>query len=147
MAGSVSERLYGVPGAPWLRRAWNYAQLMRLDRPIGIFLLLWPTLVGAVDCQRRQLPPLKLLLVFVAGTIVMRSAGCVINDFADRDIDPQGQAHPAASAGRAARLALRSPGAVRRAGAAGVLAGHAPGQAHGLFLVHRRGADGFAIPS
>ncbi|MEO8308088.1 MAG: 4-hydroxybenzoate octaprenyltransferase [Pseudomonadota bacterium] len=88
MAGSVSERLYGMPGAPWLRRAWNYAQLMRLDRPIGIFLLLWPTL-WALWIASGGVPPLKLLLVFVAGTVVMRSAGCVINDFADRDIDPK----------------------------------------------------------
>ncbi len=88
MAGSVSERLYGMPGAPWLRRAWSYAQLMRLDRPIGIFLLLWPTL-WALWIARAGTPTLKLVLVFVAGTIVMRSAGCVINDFADRDIDPK----------------------------------------------------------
>ena len=88
MAGLVSERLYGIPGAPWLRRAWNYAQLMRLDRPIGIFLLLWPTL-WALWFARGGMPSLKLILVFVAGTIVMRSAGCVINDFADRDIDPR----------------------------------------------------------
>jgi 4-hydroxybenzoate polyprenyltransferase len=88
MAGSVSERLYGVPGAPWLRRGWNYAQLMRLDRPIGIFLLLWPTL-WALWIASGGTPPLKLILVFVAGTVVMRSAGCVINDFADRDIDPK----------------------------------------------------------
>ncbi len=88
MAGSVSERLYAVPGAPWLRRAWNYAQLMRLDRPIGIFLLLWPTL-WALWIASGGLPPLKLVLVFIAGTVVMRSAGCVINDFADRDIDPK----------------------------------------------------------
>jgi len=88
MAGSVSERLYGVPGAPWLRRAWNYAQLMRLDRPVGIYLLLWPTL-WALWFAKGGIPTLKLILVFVAGTIVMRSAGCVINDFADRDIDPR----------------------------------------------------------
>ena len=87
MAGSVSERLYGVSGAPWLRRGWNYAQLMRLDRPIGIFLLLWPTL-WALWFASGGVPPLKLILVFVAGTIVMRSAGCVINDFADRNVDP-----------------------------------------------------------
>ena len=88
MAGSASERLYGVPGAPWLRRAWNYAQLMRLDRPVGIYLLLWPTL-WALWFAKGGIPTLKLILVFVAGTIVMRSAGCVINDFADRDIDPR----------------------------------------------------------
>ena len=88
MAGLVSERLYGFPGAPLLRRAWNYAQLMRLDRPVGIYLLLFPTL-WALWFAKGGIPALKLILVFVAGTIVMRSAGCVINDFADRDIDPK----------------------------------------------------------
>jgi 4-hydroxybenzoate polyprenyltransferase len=88
MAGLVSEKLYGVPGAPWLRRAWNYAQLMRLDRPVGIFLLLWPAL-WALWIAQGGMPATKLIVVFVAGTIVMRSAGCVINDFADRDIDPR----------------------------------------------------------
>jgi 4-hydroxybenzoate polyprenyltransferase len=88
MAGLVSERLYGIPGAPWVRRAWNYAQLMRLDRPVGIFLLLWPTL-WALWFASGGMPETRLILIFVAGTIVMRSAGCVINDFADRDIDPK----------------------------------------------------------
>ncbi|HMA12983.1 MAG TPA: 4-hydroxybenzoate octaprenyltransferase [Steroidobacteraceae bacterium] len=99
MAGSVSERLYGMPAAPLLRRAWAYSQLMRLDRPIGIALLLWPTLWALWMAARMlpgaertgtlaPLPSLKLLAVFVAGTVVMRSAGCVINDFADRNIDP-----------------------------------------------------------
>ncbi|MFO7325559.1 MAG: 4-hydroxybenzoate octaprenyltransferase [Pseudomonadota bacterium] len=67
--------------------------LMRLDRPIGIGLLLWPTLWALWIAARGLpgspgVPPLKLLVIFVAGTVVMRSAGCVINDFADRDIDP-----------------------------------------------------------
>ena len=84
---SVSERLYGFPAAPLLRRLWNYAQLMRLDRPIGTGLLLWPTL-WALWIASHGRPTTRLLLVFIAGTIVMRSAGCVINDFADRDIDP-----------------------------------------------------------
>jgi len=88
MAGLVSESLYAFPGAPLLRRAWNYAQLMRLDRPVGIYLLLFPTL-WALWFARGGIPALKLIVVFVAGTIVMRSAGCVINDFADRDIDPK----------------------------------------------------------
>jgi 4-hydroxybenzoate polyprenyltransferase len=79
--------------APLLRRLRNYAQLTRLNRPIGIGLLLWPTLWALWIAARAlpggpQIPTLKLLLVFIAGTVVMRSAGCVINDFADRDIDP-----------------------------------------------------------
>ena len=99
MAVSVSEGLYGLPGAPLLRRARDYAQLMRLNRPIGIGLLLWPTLWAlwiaargvpgaAAEAQVTPLPAFKLLFVFIAGTVVMRSAGCVINDFADRNIDP-----------------------------------------------------------
>ena len=65
----------------------HYINIMRLDRPIGIYLLLWPTL-WSLWLTAGGLPPLKLLLVFVAGVVVMRSAGCVINDIADRNIDP-----------------------------------------------------------
>jgi 4-hydroxybenzoate polyprenyltransferase len=65
----------------------DYALLMRLNRPIGIFLLLWPPM-WALWIASGGPPPLKLLLVFIAGTVVMRSAGCIINDFADREIDP-----------------------------------------------------------
>ncbi len=64
----------------------TYARLVRLNRPIGILLLLWPTLWG-LWFAAAGLPPLKLLLIFVAGTVLMRSAGCAINDFADRDFD------------------------------------------------------------
>lgn len=63
-----------------------YFRLMRLDRPIGILLLLWPTL-WAIWIASNGHPPLFILLIFVAGTVLMRSAGCVINDYADRDID------------------------------------------------------------
>ena len=119
---------------------------MRLDRPIGIYLLLWPTL-WALWFAKGGMPALKLILVFVAGTIVMRSAGCVINDFADRDIDPQGQANPDATAGRAPRVALRGAGAVPGAGAAGAVAGHAARPAHRDVLLHRCGADGVATRS
>lgn len=63
-----------------------YLRLMRLDRPIGILLLLWPTL-WAIWIASNGHPPLLILLIFVAGTVLMRSAGCVINDYADRDID------------------------------------------------------------
>ncbi|MEQ1438411.1 4-hydroxybenzoate octaprenyltransferase [Fontimonas sp. SYSU GA230001] len=65
----------------------DYLLLMRLDRPIGIYLLLWPTLWG-LWFAAHGLPDLHVLLVFVAGTALMRSAGCAINDFADRDFDP-----------------------------------------------------------
>lgn len=64
----------------------DYAQLMRLDRPIGTLLLLWPAL-WALWIAGHGKPDPKLLIVFVLGVFIMRSAGCVINDYADRDID------------------------------------------------------------
>jgi 4-hydroxybenzoate polyprenyltransferase len=66
----------------------RYARLMRLHRPIGIWLLLWPTLWALWIASAGQ-PDQKIFLVLVLGTIVIRSAGCVINDFADRKIDPK----------------------------------------------------------
>lgn len=63
-----------------------YIELMRLNRPIGILLLLWPTL-SALWIAAKGIPDLTVLMVFVLGVIIMRSAGCVINDYADRDID------------------------------------------------------------
>ena len=69
-------------------RAGEYARLMRLHRPIGAFLLLWPTL-WALWIAAEGPPPPWILVVFVMGVWVMRAAGCVINDYADRDLDPQ----------------------------------------------------------
>jgi len=66
---------------------FDYLLLMRLHKPIGIWLLLWPTLWGLWFAAGGR-PPLKVLVVFVLGTVLMRSAGCVINDLADRDLDP-----------------------------------------------------------
>ncbi len=66
----------------------DYVQLTRLNRPIGIWLLLWPTL-WAVWIAGRGKPDPHLFLIFVAGTVLMRSAGCAINDYADRSFDPQ----------------------------------------------------------
>ena len=63
-----------------------YDKLMRLDKPIGILLLLWPTL-WALWLSADGRPDWPVLLVFVLGTVLMRSAGCVINDYADRDFD------------------------------------------------------------
>ena len=63
-----------------------YFRLMRLDKPIGIYLLLWPTLWG-LFLAKRGIPDIDLLIIFTLGVILMRSAGCVINDFADRKID------------------------------------------------------------
>jgi len=70
-----------------LKRLHDYAQLTRLNKPIGIWLLLWPTL-WALWLAAGGMPPLGLLAVFVLGTVLMRSAGCVINDYADRNFDP-----------------------------------------------------------
>ncbi|MGD8173952.1 4-hydroxybenzoate octaprenyltransferase [Vibrio sp. TRT 21S02] len=67
-------------------KARAYWQLMRMDKPIGSLLLLWPTL-WALILAAEGIPDLKVLLVFVLGVLFMRSAGCVINDFADRKVD------------------------------------------------------------
>jgi len=69
------------------RRLEEYALLARLNKPIGIWLLLWPTL-WALWVAGGGHPTPRLLIIFVAGVVVMRSAGCVINNFADRNIDP-----------------------------------------------------------
>jgi 4-hydroxybenzoate polyprenyltransferase len=77
--------------APFLyriqRRIEEYALLARLDRPIGTWLLMWPALWGLWIAGAGRPHP-RVLLVFVAGVFVMRAAGCVINDYADRNIDP-----------------------------------------------------------
>lgn len=64
----------------------NYFRLMRLDKPVGILLLWFPT-VWALWIANKGIPPIRLLIYFLLGTVVMRSAGCVVNDLADRDID------------------------------------------------------------
>ncbi len=64
-----------------------YMRLMRLDKPIGILLLLWPTL-WALWLASAGVPSWPVLAIFVAGVVLMRSAGCVINDYADREFDP-----------------------------------------------------------
>jgi len=69
------------------RRIDAYERLMRLDKPIGALLLLWPTL-WAVWLASAGRPALGICLVFITGTILMRSAGCAINDYADRNFDP-----------------------------------------------------------
>lgn len=63
-----------------------YARLMRIDRPIGTLLLLWPCLMALV-LAANGMPDLKVLVIFVVGVIVMRANGCIINDFADRNLD------------------------------------------------------------
>ena len=74
MAGKLTSRLY------------DYLLLVRLDKPIGTLLLLWPTL-WALWIAAEGWPPTDVLLVFVGGVFLMRSAGCVANDIADRDFD------------------------------------------------------------
>ncbi len=76
----LTARIFSGPAGPWLR-------LMRFDRPIGIALLLWPTWWGLFMAGRGR-PDIANLLIFTAGVVVMRAAGCVINDFADRHLDP-----------------------------------------------------------
>jgi 4-hydroxybenzoate polyprenyltransferase len=86
---------YRIRFHPWtmdelpkiLGTAHDYIRLMRLDRPIGIWLLLWPTLWALWISGRGQPKPL-IFVIFVAGTVLMRSAGCAINDYADRSFDP-----------------------------------------------------------
>lgn len=68
-------------------RLSHYEKLMRLDKPIGILLLLWPTLWAQWLASHGQ-PDWLILWIFTMGVVLMRSAGCVINDYADRDIDP-----------------------------------------------------------
>lgn len=72
----------------WRERLANYWVLVRADRPIGIYLLLWPALWALWIAGQGQ-PLWWVTLIFVLGTILMRSAGCAINDYADRDFDGQ----------------------------------------------------------
>src|SRR5699024_6146802 len=73
-------RIFSSAAGPWLR-------LMRFDRPIGIALLMWPTWWG-LWFAAGGVPGIKNLIIFTLGVLVMRSAGCVINDYADRELDP-----------------------------------------------------------
>jgi len=85
-----------------------YEKLMRLDKPIGILLLLWPTLWGLWISSYGR-PNWGILWIFVLGTVLMRSAGCVINDYADRDFDrnvSRTQDRPLASGQASAKEAL-----------------------------------------
>lgn len=72
--------------APLHHRLPLYLRLIRMDKPIGSLLLLWPTL-NALWIAAGGVPPLSILAIFVVGTVLMRSAGCAINDYADRDFD------------------------------------------------------------
>jgi len=86
---SLPEVKVGQERVPdWRERFGLYVRLVRLDRPIGIFLLMWPAL-WALWIAGEGSPPWPVVLVFVAGVVLMRSAGCAINDFADRELDGQ----------------------------------------------------------
>jgi len=74
-----------APGV--IKQFQNYIELMRLDKPIGIWLLLWPTL-WALWLAGEGNPDPGIFAVFMFGVVIMRSAGCVLNDLADRNIDP-----------------------------------------------------------
>jgi 4-hydroxybenzoate polyprenyltransferase len=94
MAAVSPELLVTAPPpaeAPWWyrlsRRIREYGMLARLDRPIGTWLLLWPVL-WALWVSGGGRPSQKLLVIFAAGVVVMRALGCIINDLADRNIDP-----------------------------------------------------------
>jgi 4-hydroxybenzoate polyprenyltransferase len=89
-------------------RLEQYFYLVRLDRPIGTFLLLWPTLWALWIASHGKPDPL-VLFVFIVGTVLMRSAGCAINDYADRDIDahvPRTRQRPVAAGKVSPREAL-----------------------------------------
>ena len=85
MTGQSSDPPAPVPRT-WKQRIDAYERLVRLDKPIGILLLLWPTLT-ALWIATVGMPTLTLVVVFTVGTIVMRCAGCALNDWADRDFD------------------------------------------------------------
>ncbi|CAE6953141.1 4-hydroxybenzoate octaprenyltransferase [Pseudomonas marincola] len=89
-------------------RAWDFIQLTRMEKPIGIYLLLWPTL-WALWIAGDGNPSVKNVLIFVVGVVLMRAAGCVINDYADRNFDghvKRTQARPLASGKIKGREAL-----------------------------------------
>ncbi|MET0717611.1 MAG: 4-hydroxybenzoate octaprenyltransferase [Pseudoxanthomonas sp.] len=82
------ERFHSANQPRWRERLGQYWKLVRGDRPIGVLLLLWPTW-WALWIAAKGVPPLWTLFVFTAGVWLTRSAGCVINDYADRWLDPQ----------------------------------------------------------
>lgn len=75
-----------ISAMPFSTRLSYYFKLVRLDKPIGILLLLWPTL-AALWLASSGKPDWRLVLIFTLGTVLMRSAGCAVNDYADRDFD------------------------------------------------------------
>ena len=99
------------------KRLDAYERLVRLDKPVGALLLLWPTL-WAVWLASGGQPALKVVVIFVLGTFLMRSAGCAVNDYADRDFDP----HVARTRGRPLAAREIAPGEALIVGAVLALA-------------------------
>lgn len=117
----IKERLEERPELR--RKAIAYYYLVRLHRPVGIYLLLWPT-IGALWLAAGGIPSFGLLFIFVSGTVIMRSAGCCINDFADYHIDGEvlrTRERPLATGQLSRRDALRGFVALSLAGFALVL--------------------------
>ena len=115
MSGAVDS---AAPPLTWKQRIDAYERLVRLDKPIGILLLLWPTLT-ALWIAGGGRPPGRLIVVFVLGTIVMRCAGCAVNDWADRKFD----AHVKRTAGRPLARGEIAPWEALAVGAGFALAG------------------------
>jgi 4-hydroxybenzoate polyprenyltransferase len=111
-----------APPAGWRERLRLYGQLIRIDRPVGVLLLLWPTLT-ALWFAARGWPGFKLLAIFVTGTWLMRSAGCALNDLADRRFDAHVKrtAHRVLTTGQVAPGEALAVAAVLAAAAASTL--------------------------
>ncbi|MEJ2621216.1 MAG: 4-hydroxybenzoate octaprenyltransferase [Candidatus Thiodiazotropha sp.] len=86
MSSEANMDLPPVRSVGWWEKLRRYGLLVRLNRPIGILLLLWPTL-WSLWIAAAGVPPWEMVLVFSLGVAIMRSAGCAINDYADRDFD------------------------------------------------------------
>ena len=119
----IEVKLEPPPPRTWRTRLAAYLDLIRADRPIGILLLLWPAL-WALWVAGAGRPPWDVTLIFVLGTALMRSAGCAVNDYADRDFD-----------GRVART-CRRPVATGRV---------SPREALGVFAVLSLAAFGLVL--
>ena len=131
-AGGAAPR----PGGRLRARIDAYERLLRLDKPIGTLLLLWPTL-SALWLANFGAPPLSLVVVFVVGTLLMRSAGCAFNDWADRDFD----AHVKRTADRPLAAGLIAPREALVLGAVLALA------AFGLVLLTNRATALWSVPA
>ncbi|HVO88865.1 MAG TPA: 4-hydroxybenzoate octaprenyltransferase [Casimicrobiaceae bacterium] len=104
MGSDASLRPVGPPALTFRERIDAYERLLRLDKPIGVLLLLWPTLAALWIASYGE-PRISQIVVFVMGTWLMRSAGCAINDWADRDFD----AHVKRTAARPLAIGLIAP--------------------------------------